>query len=201
MIIQTEAPGLAAEQVEVLVTQQIETSISGLIGLKSLRSQSIQGLSIVTATFAEDSDIYRNRQLISERLASISQRLPVGIGMPVAVPLSSSSATVLTIGMSSDAKNLMELRSLVDWTLAPRLLAMPGVADVNVFGGDIQQLQVQIKPAALQRFNLAIDDIVNAAAGAAEMNGAGFIENSNQRFTLQISGQPVTPEQFEKIDR
>ncbi len=199
VIIQTEAPGLASEQVEVLVTQQIETAISGLIGLKVLRSQSIQGLSIVTATFAEQSDIYRNRQMINERLTGLNQRLPPGIGMPVAIPLSSSSATVLTIGMSSDAKTLMEMRSLVDWTLAPRLLAIPGVADVNVFGGDIQQLQVQIKPEALHRFNLSIDDIVAATAGAAEMNGSGFIENSNQRFTLQISGQPANPQQYKRI--
>lgn len=199
VIIQTEAPGLAAEQVEVLVTQQIENSISGLIGLQTLRSQSIQGLSIVTATFDEHSDVYRNRQLVSERLNSLGQRLPAGIGTPVAVPLSSSSATVLTIGVSSDSKSLMELRSLVDWSLVPRLLAVPGVADVNVFGGDIQQLQVQLQPAALQRFNLSIDDIVLAAAGAAEMNGAGFIENANQRFTLQISGQPANPEQFKHL--
>ena len=199
VVIQTEAPGLAAEQVEVLVTQQIETSISGLIGLQSLRSQSIQGLSIVTAIFDEHSDIYRNRQLINERMTGINQRLPVGIGMPVAVPLSSSSATVLTIGMSSGSKSLMEMRSLVDWTLVPRLLAVPGVADVNVFGGDVQQLQVQIKPDALQRYNLAIDDILGAASAAAEMSGSGFIENSNQRFTLQVSGQPLTPGQFDKI--
>ncbi|NOV32493.1 efflux RND transporter permease subunit [Methylomonas sp. ZR1] len=199
VIIQTEAPGLAAEQVEVLVTQQIEKSVGGLIGLQTLRSQSIQGLSIVTATFNETSDVYRNRQLISERLDGLSQQLPPGVGMPIAVPLSSSSATVLTIGLSSDSKTLMELRGLVDWSLVPRLLAVPGVADVNVFGGDIQQLQVQLQPAALQRFNLSIDDIVNAAAGAAEMNGAGFIENANQRFTLQISGQPVNPEQFKQL--
>lgn len=199
VIIQTEAPGLAAEQVEVLVTQQIETAISGLIGLKSLRSQSIQGLSVVTAIFAEQSDIYRNRQLIGERLASINQRLPAGIGMPVVLPLSSSSATVLTIGLSSDVKSLMELRTLVDWTLAPRLMAVPGVADVNVFGGDIQQLQVQFKPAALQRYDLSLEDIVNATAGAAQINGAGFVENSNQRFTLQISGQPATPEQYRNL--
>lgn len=199
VIIQTEAPGLAAEQVEVLVTQQIENSISGLIGLQTLRSQSIQGLSIVTAAFDESSDVYRNRQLVSERLNSLSQRLPAGIGTPVAVPLSSSSATVLTIGLGSDNKTLMELRSLVDWVLVPRLLSVPGVADVNVFGGDIQQLQVQLQPTALQRFNLTIEDIIHAAAGAAEMNGAGFIETPNQRFTLQISGQPATPEQFKQL--
>ncbi|TPQ28216.1 efflux RND transporter permease subunit [Methylomonas koyamae] len=199
VIIQTEAPGLATEQVEVLVTQQIENSISGLIGLQTLRSQSIQGLSIVTATFSEHSDVYRNRQLVSERLNSLGQRLPAGVGTPVAIPLSSSSATVLTLGVNSETKSLMELRSLVDWSLVPRLLAVPGVADVNVFGGDIQQLQVQLQPAALQRFNLAIEDIVAAAAGAAEMNGAGFIENANQRFTLQISGQPADPEQFKQL--
>lgn len=199
VIIQTEAQGLSAEQVEVLVTQQIETSISGLIGLKTLRSQSIQGLSIVTATFDENSDIYRNRQLLSERLVSLSARLPAGIGVPVAVPLSSSSATVLTIGLNSDSKSLMELRTFVDWTLAPRLLSIPGVADVNVFGGDVQQLQIQIKPDVLQRFDLAMEDVVNAAASAAQLNGAGFVENSNQRFTLQVSGQPITPEQFQAL--
>ncbi|QPK64245.1 efflux RND transporter permease subunit [Methylomonas sp. LL1] len=199
VIIQTEAPGLAAEQVEVLVTQAIETAIRPLIGLESLRSESIQGLSIVTATFSEDSDIYRNRQLVSERLASLGQKLPAGIGTPVAVPLSSSSSTVLTIGLSSDTKSPMELRGLVDWTLVPRLLAVPGVADVNVFGGDVRQLQVQIKPEALQRFNLAIEDVVNAAAGAAEISGAGFIENANQRFTLQVSGQPANPKQFKSL--
>lgn len=199
VIIQTEAPGLAAEQVEILVTQAIETAIRPIMGLEHLRSESIQGLSIVSATFAEDSDIYRNRQLVSERLASVSQKLPPGITTPVAVPLSSSSSTVLTMGISSDTLSLMELRSLVDWTLAPRLLAVPGVADVNVFGGDVRQLQIQIKPEALRRFNLALDDVVRTAADAAEMSGAGFIENSNQRFTLQVSGQPMQPAQFKLL--
>lgn len=199
VIIQTESPGLSSEQVEILVTQQIETRISGLIGLKSIRSESIQGLSIVTALFEENSDIYRNRQLISERLTSLASDLPKGVEMPVAVPLSSSSATVLTIGLNSDSKSLMELRSLVDWTIAPRLLAVPGVADVNIFGGEVKQLQIQIKPAQLHRFNLAVEEIVNAAKQAGDIQGGGFIENANQRFTIQISGQPSTPEQFKKI--
>jgi Cu/Ag efflux pump CusA len=92
VVIQTESPGLSSEQVEILVTQQIETSISGLIGLKSIRSESIQGLSIITTTFEESTDIYRNRQLISERLSSLANKLPSGIETPVPVPLSSSSA-------------------------------------------------------------------------------------------------------------
>lgn len=199
VVIQTEAPGLSAEQVEILVTQTIETSISGLIGIKAIRSESIQGLSIVTTIFEENSDIYRNRQLVSERLNSISNQLPDGVEPPIPVPLSSSSATVLTIGLSSNSKSLLDLRSLVDWTLVPRLLAVPGVADVNIFGGETQQLQIQIDPIQLHRFNLAVEDIVYAAKQAGEIQGGGFIENDNQRFTIQISGQPTSPEQFKKI--
>ncbi len=199
VIIQTESPGLSAEQVEILVSQQIETSINGLIGLKSIRSESIQGLSIVTAIFEDNSEIYRNRQLVSERLSNLSSKLPPGIKTPIPVPLSSSSATVLTIGLNSDSKNLMDLRSLVDWTIVPRLLAVPGVADVNVFGGEVKQLQIQINPTQLHRFKIAVKDIVNATKQAGEIQGGGFIENENQRFTLQISGQPTTPELFKKI--
>ena len=198
VIIQTEASGLSAEQVEGLVTRQIETGISGLVGMESVRSESIQGLSIITATFKEKTEVYRNRQLISERLASLSTNLPLGI-TPVAIPLSSSSATVLTLGLNSETKDLMALRSLVDWTVVPRLLAIPGVADVNVFGGQVAQLQIQVDPIQLQRFNLALSDIVQATAQAGVIQGGGFIENANQRFTVQVTGQPNTPEEFAKI--
>ena len=198
VIIQTEAPGLSAEQVEGLVTRQIETGISGLVGMESVRSESIQGLSIITATFKEKTEVYRNRQLISERLASLSTNLPLGV-IPVAIPLSSSSATVLTLGLNSETKDLMALRGLVDWTVVPRLLAIPGVADVNVFGGQVAQLQIQVDPIQLQRFNLALSDIVAATAQAGVIQGGGFIENANQRFTVQVTGQPNTPEEFAKI--
>jgi len=196
VIIQTEAPGLAAEQVEILVSQQIEMGISGLVGMESVRSESIQGLSVVTATFIENSEVYRNRQLINERLTNLS--LPFGI-KPIAIPLSSASATILTVGMTSDSQDLMNLRSLVDWTVVPRLMSVAGVADVNVFGGEITQLQIQIDPDQLQRFNLSLDDIIIAAQQAGQIQGAGFIENANQRFTLQITGQPATPAKLAKL--
>ncbi|MDP2178446.1 efflux RND transporter permease subunit [Methylicorpusculum sp.] len=195
--IQTEAPGYSAEQVEILVTQQIESAIRGLSQLHNVRSESIQGLSIVTATFSEDSDIYRNRQLLGERLAGLANQLPQGVvSAPTAVPLSSSSATVLTIGLNSDKSDLMTLRNLVDWTIVPRLLAVPGVADINVFGGEIQQLQIQVDPLKLQRFNLALNEVILAASEAAQVQGSGFIENTNQRFTLEVTGQKATPETF-----
>ncbi|MEQ1484713.1 efflux RND transporter permease subunit [Methyloglobulus sp.] len=198
VIIQTESPGLSSEQVELLVTQQVELAISGVIGLQSVRSESIQGLSVITAIFEENSDIYRNRQLISERLANLPDHMPKGIS-PVVVPLSSSSATVLTLGLSSEHVNLMTLRSLVDWNIAPRLHAVTGVADVNVFGGGIKQLQIQVNPVQLKRFNLSLDDIIQAATQAANIQGSGFIENLNQRFTVQVAGLSATPEQFANV--
>lgn len=199
VVIQTEAPGFSAEHVETIVTQPIEAALSGLIGIDTLHSESIQGLSIVTAIFHADTEIYHNRQLVSERLASLATQFPTGIDTPVAVPLSSSSATVRTIGLTSDSKDLMQLRSLVDWTLVPHLMAVPGVADINVFGGEIKQLQLQINPQQLYRYNVSVDEIIAAAATAGNIQGGGFLENSNQRFTIQLSGQATNPEQLGKI--
>ena len=199
VIIQTESPGYSAEQVEVLVTQPIESAISGLIGLEYLRSESIQGLSIVTATFEENTDIYLNRQLVTERLSSVGASLPEGIATPVPVPLASSSATILTIGVRSDSMDMMELRSLVDWTITPQILSVSGVADVNVFGGEIKQLQIQLKPEKLRRYRLSIDEVLNAARQASAIKGAGFIENDNQRFTIQTSGGDTKAEDVAKV--
>lgn len=197
IIIQTESPGYSTEQVETLVTRPIETSIGGLIGLQSVRSESIQGLSVVTALFDEDIDIHLIRQMVGERLSGIANRLPQGVGPPLSVPLSSSSATVLTIGLHSDQQDLMKLRDLVDWTIVPRLMAVPGVADINVFGGEIRQLQIQVDPIRLQRFDLSIDEVVQAASEATNIQGGGFIETENQRFTVKLSTRTVSAESLE----
>ncbi|MBT6574665.1 MAG: efflux RND transporter permease subunit [Gammaproteobacteria bacterium] len=196
IIIQAESPGYSAEQVEVLVTQRIELALSGLMSLQSTRSESIQGLSIVTAIFAEGSDIYRNRQLVTERLSSIATQLPAGVHTPISVPLTSSSATVLTIGLSSEHKDLMQLRDLVDKMIVPRILSVHGVADVNIFGGDIRQLQIQLDPLKLQQHNISINEVITAVSQNGNLQGSGFIENSNQRFTLQVTGLATTPEQL-----
>jgi CzcA family heavy metal efflux pump len=199
VIIQTEAVGLSAEEVELLVSQPIENALGGLIGLDSVRSESIQGLSIVTVVFDEGTDVYRNRQLVSERLAGLAGSLPDGVAIPVAVPLSSSSATILTIGVRNTNDDLMALRDLVDWTIKPRILSVPGVADVNVFGGDQRQLQIQIDPQRLVRHGLAIEDVVAAAAQATGVIGAGFIENRNQRLTLRLAGQPLDAQSLGQV--
>ena len=190
--IQTEAPGLAPEQVEVLVTQPIENAINGLPGLDSLRSKSIQGLSVITATFDPSSDIYRDRQNLAERMSAIASQLPQGIPAPTLSPLTSSTSMVLAIGLTSKTHSLMELRTLADWTLKPALLAVPGVAKLSVFGGEVRELQVQVRPDALLRYDLSLDDVLTTTRNATGVRGAGFIDTANQRLTLQTEGQSLT---------
>jgi CzcA family heavy metal efflux pump len=194
--IQTEAPGLSPEQVELLVTQPIENVINGVTGIDSLRSNSIQGLSITTVIFRSGSDIYLNRQLVNERLATLAGQLPHGVSAPIMTPLTLSTGTVLVIGLTSQNKSLMDQRTVADWTLRPRLLAVPGVASVTVFGGEVKQIQVQPRPDRLVRYGLSLNDVVTAAQKATGVLGAGFIENSNQRLIIQSQGQPITPAQI-----
>ncbi|MBL6934847.1 MAG: efflux RND transporter permease subunit [Alphaproteobacteria bacterium] len=199
VIIQTESPGLSSEQVEVQVSRRIENALSGQVGLDSIRSQSIQGLSVVTLIFDDDSDLFLDRQLVAERLANVATQLPEGIGPPIMVPLTSSSSTIMTIGVTSETVSLMDLRTLVDWTVTPRLLSVAGVADVNVFGGEVRQFQIQIMPDALRRHGLSIEDVVAAAEDATGVLGAGFIENKNQRIVLRTEGQPKTAAQLADV--
>ena len=141
--IQTEAPGLSAEQVEVLVTRPVEGAVNGASDLDSVRSESIQGLSVVTAVFKEGSNIYLARQALAEKLGTLSRQLPDGVHAPTLSPLTSSTMDLLKIGLVSEKMSGRELRTFVDWTLKPRLLAVQGVAHANVFGGEVEQLQVQ----------------------------------------------------------
>ncbi|HYG13831.1 MAG TPA: efflux RND transporter permease subunit, partial [Methylophilaceae bacterium] len=195
IVIQTESPGLSAELVESLVSQPIENSIAGTVGIASMRSQSTPGLSVVTIIFDEGTDIYRNRQVVAERLATLNNQLPQGI-IPNITPLTSSASTVLGLGVTSNKRSLMELRTLVDWTIRPHLLAIPGVADVNVFGGDVRQYQIQIDPDKLIRYNVSLQQVMQAAIKATGVRGAGFIENNNQRIVINSEGQALTTAQL-----
>ena len=196
VVIQTEAPGLAPEQVEVLVTQPVENAIGGVPGIDSLRSASIQGLSIVTVVFDASTDIYRDRQVVSERLAAVASQLPQGVQAPGMTPLTSSTSVVLVAGLLSQRRSLMDVRTMADWTVRPRLLAVPGVAKVAVFGGEVKQLQVQVHPDRLVRFDLGFNDVLAAAEKATGVRGAGFIETENQRIVLLTQGQSLTPDEL-----
>ncbi len=194
--IQTEAPGLSPEQVELLVTQPLETALNGVSGIESLRSNSIQGLSVVIVVFQAGSNIYLDRQLVAERLSNIAGQLPQGVNPPVMTPLTSSTGVVLEIGLTSDRESLMELRTNAYWTIRPRILAVPGVANITVFGGEVKQIQIQFLPEKLIQDNLALADVLTTAQKATAILGAGFIENRNQRLILQSQGQSLTAAQI-----
>src|SRR2546421_7530510 len=194
VVIQTEAPGLAPEQVEVLVTRPIETMINGLGDMESLRSESIQGLSIITAVFKEGTDVFRARQTLAEKLAESAGTLPASARTPRMTPLTSSTMDLLKIGLVCQKMTPMELRTFADWTPTPRLLSVPGVAKCSVFGGEVRQLQIQVLPDRLLAYDLALSDVLAAARVSTGVMGAGFIETSNQRITIQTEGQALTPQ-------
>ncbi len=192
--IQTEAPGFSAEQVEILVTKPIEDAINGVTGIAAVRSQSIQGLSVITAILAEGTDIYRARQSLAERLGEAQGRLPRSVPPPVISPLTSSSSTVLVIGITSSTRSLMEQRTFVDWTLRPRLLATRGVAKVAVFGGEVRQLQIQLAPERMRLYQVGLPEVLSAAGRATGLRGAGVLDTPNQRIVVHTEGQLLTPE-------
>jgi CzcA family heavy metal efflux pump len=196
--IQTEAPGLAPKQVEVLVTQPIENAINGLPGIEALRSRSIQGLSVIVVVFRGGSGIYLDRQLVAERLSVVAGQLPAGVQPPTMTPLTSSTGLAMVIGMTSRKLSLIHLTTVATWTVRQRLLSVRGVSGVVVFGAKVRQLQVQFEPQQLIEHGLTVDEVLAAARRATAVRGAGFITTPNQRIVLVTHGQSLTPNELAK---
>jgi CzcA family heavy metal efflux pump len=194
--VQSEAPGLSPDQIEALVTQPIENAVNGVAGIDSLRSRSIQGLADITVVFGSDTDVYRDRQLLAERLATVTTQLPTGVSPPLMTPLTSSTAWVMEVGLTSNTRSLMDVRTIADWTVKPRLLAVKGVAGVEVVGGDVRQIQLQFEPEKLVQYGVSVEDVIAAARLATGVRGAGFVDTANQRVVLQTEGQSLTPAQL-----
>jgi CzcA family heavy metal efflux pump len=190
--VQTEAPGLVAEQVELLVTLPIEEAISGSPGVEAVRSETISGLSNITVVFQENSDPYRARQVVGEAIAQVAAKLPAGVRPPKLTPLVSSTMDLLKLGFVSDKLSPMELRDLVQWTIRPRLLAVPGVARATIYGGEERQLQVEVDSRTLNARNLSFSDVISAVQAATGVRGSGFIETPNQRVLIESHGQTLT---------
>lgn len=190
VVIQTEAPGFSAELVELQVTQPIESALAGSTGAHTIRSQSIPGLSVVSVFFEETSSVHEYRQVIGERLLGLASKLPQGVSQPTMTPLTSSASTVLGVGLTSKKRSLMDIRTLVDWTVRPHLLAIEGVAEVNVFGGDVRQWQIQVDAERLMHHQLTINDVVEAATKSSGLLASGFVQTSNQHIIVNAEGQP-----------
>jgi CzcA family heavy metal efflux pump len=183
--IQTEAPGFTPDQVETLITRPVESAVNGAPGLAALRSDSIAGLSVLALDFAAGTDPRIAHQDIAERLSRVASSLPAGANVPKLSPLTSSTMDVLKIGLVSDRLRPLELRDLADWSLKPQLLAVPGVARVNVYGGEVRQLQITPDLAKLEAYGLSVADVAEAARGALALRGAGFVDLPAQRVLIE----------------
>lgn len=189
VVIQTEAPGLSPDEVEALVTIPLEQEINGTSNVVSIRSSSAVGLSVITVVFTDQTDIFTARQLIGEKLSLAASRLPEEVGSPEMAPITSSSSTILTIGLTSDSLSPLELRTIADWTIKPRLLAVPGIAKVVIYGGGVKQYQILVSPKKLRAYGVTLQQVIEAASQSNSTAGAGFSFSPNQQLIIRGDGR------------
>lgn len=190
--IQTEASGLAPEEVESQITVPIESAVNGLPGVTTVRSSSKVGLSMVQVVFDQEADIYKARQSVTERLQQVTNQLPEGVQPPEISPLASPLGTILQYAFTVKGQgqtSLMDLRRLVDSTLSNQILSVPGVTQVTVYGGDERQEQVLIDPAKLRSLNVSLTEVTNAARGANSNAPGGFLIGGGQELLVRGIGQ------------
>ena len=195
--IQTEAPGLAPEEVESLVTLPIESAINGTPGVTAVRSSSAVGLSVIKVIFDWGTDIYQARQLVTERLQQATNKLPEAAETPQLSPTTSPVGTILTYAFTSETTPLMEVRRIVDWQVTNRLLAVPGVAQVIAYGGDVRQYQVLVDPAKLQAFDVSLKDVTEAVKSANTNAPGGYLITSDQETLIRGVGRIETLEDLQ----
>ena len=186
----TESHGMAPEEVEALVSLPIESSMNGTAGVFRVRSNSAAGISIVFVEFNFGTDIYRARQLVTEKLGQV--RLPAGIRPPVLGPIASTMGEIMLISMTSKTTSSMELRSLADWVIRPRVLGVPGVAQVMIIGGDTKQYQVLVDPAKLRDYGLTLKEVSDAVGGANVNASGGFMERPDLEYFVRARGRVNT---------
>ena len=181
VVIMTEANGMAAEEVEQLVTFPVETAVNGATGVRRVRSSSTNGFSVVWVEFDWDTDIYLARQIVSEKRAVVSESLPANVGKPTLGPQSSILGEMLIVGLTADSTSMLDLRTIADWTIRPRLLSTGGVAQVAVLGGDIKEYQVQLDPERMRHYGVTLSEVMNITREMnLNANGGVLYEYGNE---------------------
>ena len=196
VVIMTEANGMAAEEVEQLVTFPVETAVNGATGVRRVRSSSTNGFSVVWVEFDWDTDIYLARQIVSEKLAVVGESLPANVGKPTLGPQSSILGEMLIIGLTADSTSMLDLRTIADWTIRPRLLSTGGVAQVAVLGGDIKEYQIQLDPERMRHYSVTLSEVMNATREMnLNANGGVLYEYGNEYIVRGV----LSTDQIEQV--
>ena len=185
VVVMTEAKGMAAEEVERLVTFPIETAVNGATDVRRVRSSSTNGFSVVWVEFNWGADVYRARQIVTEKLATINGTLPKGIGSPTLGPQSSILGELMFVALTSDSTSLQELRTLADWTVRPRLMSTGGVAQVAVLGGDIREYQIQLSPERMKHYGVGLDEAIAAVGDMNRNVAAGTLYEYGNEYIIR----------------
>lgn len=189
VVVLTEAHGMAPEEVEQLVTFKVETAVNGSTSVRRVRSSSSAGISIVWVEFEWGTDIYQARQIVAEKIAAVTEQLPEGVGNPTLAPQSSIMGEIMLISVTSDKTDLMELRSIADWSLRPALLAIGGVSQVVVIGGEYKQYQIQASPQKMSYYNISLKELIEASKNINQNASGGFLNQYYQEYIIRGIGR------------
>ena len=193
VVVMTEANGMAAEEVEQLVTFPIETAVNGATHVRRVRSSSTHSFSVVWVEFDWDTDIYLARQIVSEKLSLVAEELPESVGKPTLGPQSSILGEMMIVGLTADSTSMLDLRTLADWTIRPRLLSTGGVAQVAVLGGDIKEYQIQLDPERMRHYGVTLGQVLGATRGMnLNANGGVIYEYGNEYIVRGLTATTNT---------
>lgn len=185
VVIMTDAHGMASEEVERLVTYPIETAVNGATGIRRVRSASSQGYSFVWAEFDWGTDVYKARQIVSEKLISISEQMPIGIGQPTLAPQSSVMGEIFFVGLQADTTDLMTLRTIAEWNIKPLILATGGVSQVTIVGGDYKQYQVLANPMKMGFYKVTLEELATVCKGMSENSTGNVLREYGNEFVIR----------------
>ncbi|HRE40101.1 MAG TPA: efflux RND transporter permease subunit [Ignavibacteria bacterium] len=189
VVVLTEAHGMAPEEVEQLVTFKIETSVNGATDVRRVRSSSSAGFSIVWIEFNWGTDIYQARQIVAEKIAAISEQMPEGVGNPVLAPQSSIMGEIMYVSVAGKNVNLMDLRTISDWTIRPSLLAVGGVSQVTVIGGEYKQYQIQASPQKMSYYDVSLSELTETSKNINQNASGGFLNEYYQEYIIRGIGR------------
>ena len=198
VVVLTEAHGMAPEEVEKLVTFPIETSVNGATNVRRVRSSSSAGISIVWVEFEWDTDIFKARQIVNEKISAVSEKLPQGVGIPTMGPQSSIMGEIMLISLTADSTSQIDLRTMADWTLRPRLLATGGVSQVVVIGGEYKQYQILASPQKMKNYDISLTELLTACKEANGNSSGGFISEYSNEYIVKGIGRTSDIDELKK---